>query len=73
MEISELLLQSASSTNVNANPREKMMQLFVWRRFFCSFFYDDKVMKWQMLLELTQLLLLNAAELLERIKSQLAS
>lgn len=52
---------------------EKMMELFVWRRFFCSFFYDDKVMKWQMLLELTQLLLLNAAELLERIKSQLAS
>lgn len=29
MEISELLLQSASSTNANANPRVKMMELFV--------------------------------------------
>lgn len=46
MEISELLLQSASSTNANANPRVKMMELFVCDViFFCSFFYDDKVMK----------------------------
>lgn len=54
MEISELLLQSASSTNANANPRVKMMELFVSDViFFCSFFYDDKVMKWQMLLAIT--------------------
>lgn len=64
----------ASSTNANANPRVKIWScLFVTSLFFVLFFYDDKVMKWQMLLELAQLLLLNAAELLELIKSQLAS
>lgn len=39
MEISELLLQSASSTNANANPRVKMMELFVCDVIFFLFFF----------------------------------